>query len=59
MIKTLIELGVQFTLTAHDGTTGWKDLLDKTGVTWTDWVYSKKEINKAKAREKDLNSRQS
>jgi hypothetical protein len=29
VIKALVELGVQFTLTAHDGTTNWKNLLEK------------------------------
>lgn len=50
VIKTLIELGVQFTLTAHDGTTGWKDLLQTTGVHWQPWIYSEEELQKAELR---------
>lgn len=50
VIKTLIELGVQFTLTAHDGTTGWKDLLQNTGLHWQPWIYTDEELIKAEAR---------
>lgn len=54
VIKALIELGVQFTLTAHDGTTGWKDLLQNTGVHWQPWIYSEEEIQKANQRKQEL-----
>ena len=54
IIKTLVDLGVLFTLTAHDGTTNWKALLDKTGVDWQEWAYSKEDIEKAKTRSQEL-----
>lgn len=54
ILKTLVELGVSFTLTAHDGTTGWKDLLDNTGVDWQDWVYSQAELEKAQSKGQEL-----
>lgn len=54
VIKTLVELGVLFTITAHDGTTSWKDLLENTGVHWSDWVYTEEEIKKAVDRGKEV-----
>lgn len=54
VIKALVDLGVLFTLTAHDGTTNWKDILEKTGVDWTEWVYSKVEIEKAQIKQQEL-----
>lgn len=38
----------------HDGTTGWKDRLEKEGIDWQEWKYSSDDIKKAKDREKDL-----
>lgn len=54
VIKTLIELGVQFTLTAHDGTTGWKSLLENTGVSWQPWEYTEEEKQKAEFKKINL-----
>ncbi len=54
VIKSLTELGVLFTVTANDGTTNWKSLLEKTGVDWTEWVYSKEEIEKAQRKQQEL-----
>jgi hypothetical protein len=54
VIKTLVELGVLFTLTAHDGTTNWKELLENTGVTWSEWVYSQEELDRTAIKEKEL-----
>lgn len=54
VIKTLTELGVQFTMTAHDGTTNWKSLLEKTGVDWQDWVYTKEELERAAGKQQRL-----
>lgn len=54
VIKALIELGVQFTITAHDGTTGWKDLLLNTGVHWQPWIYAEEEIQKAELKKTTL-----
>lgn len=47
VIKALLDLGVHFTLTAHDGTTQWKSRMVKEGLVWIDWVYSEEEKEKA------------
>jgi hypothetical protein len=52
VIKKLLEKGVLFTLTAHDGTTKWKDKIEKQGLSWKPWVYSKEE--KERAEEKNI-----
>lgn len=54
IIKTLLDLGIYFTLTAHDGTTHWKEQMEKEGLVWTDWVYSEEETKKAELRERTL-----
>lgn len=54
VIKVLVDLGVLFTLTAHDGTTNWKEILEKTGVDWTNWVYSQAEIERAQKNQQEL-----
>lgn len=54
VIKVLLEKGVLFTLTAHQQTTHWKDLLATQGLSWTSWQYSKKELQKAADREVEL-----
>lgn len=54
VIKVLVELGVQFTITANDATTNWKELLEKTGVDWVDWVYSKEEVEEAQRKQQEL-----
>ena len=54
VIKALVSHGVLFTLTAHDGTTGWKDQLSKEGLVWTPWIYTEEEKQKAIAREREL-----
>ena len=54
VIKTLVELGVLFTITAHDGTTNWKELLETTGVSWSEWVYSKEELEKVADKNTEL-----
>jgi len=40
VIKALIEFGVQYTITAHDGTTHRKDLFQNVGMHWQPWIYS-------------------
>lgn len=54
VIKSLVERGILFTITAHDGTTNWKELLESTGVSWNEWVYSKEELEKANTRNIEL-----
>ena len=54
VIKSCMKRGLYFTLTAHDGTTGWKSKFAEAGLSWEPWVYSAEEIKKAKAREEEL-----
>lgn len=54
VIKACLHKGLLFTLTAHDGTTGWKDQLEQEGLSWTPWVYSREEVQKAEQRGRDL-----
>lgn len=54
VIKTLLEKGVLFAIAANDGTTGWKEKMEKEGLVWTPWVYSKEEQEKALARGREL-----
>lgn len=54
IIKTLLDLGIHFTLTAHDGTTHWKEQMEKEGLVWTDWVYNEKEIKKVELKGRTL-----
>ena len=54
VIRALLNLGVHFTLTAHDGTTKWKEQMEQEGLSWQPWVYSKEEIEKAEEKEKEL-----
>jgi hypothetical protein len=41
-------------VTAHDGTTSWKSLLEKTPVSWSEWKYSAEEIKEAQDKEVEL-----
>ena len=43
-----------FTLTAHDGTTGWKKQIEREGMDWQPWVHSEDAIKRALEREEDL-----
>jgi hypothetical protein len=54
VIKTLVSRGVLFTLTAHDGTTSWKDEVTKQGLSWQKWEYSEKQQDWAKSKKKEL-----
>jgi len=49
VIKALVDLGVLFTLTAHDGTTNWKDILEKTGVDGRTGFIHKLRLKKLRA----------
>jgi hypothetical protein len=53
-IKVCLKQGALFTLTAHDGTTGWKSRLESEGVDWQPWVYTPAEIEKAKRMQREL-----
>ena len=50
VIKMCLKKGLMFTLTAHDGTTGWKDRLQEEGIDWSPWVYGEDEIARASRR---------
>jgi len=47
VIKKCLELGIQFTITAHKSTTQWDRTFSKVGLTWQDWEYSKEDLEKA------------
>lgn len=46
IIKTLLGLGVKFTITAHNGTTGWQNHIPEI-TNWKPWEYSKEQIQMA------------
>jgi hypothetical protein len=46
--------GLQFTLTAHDGTTNWKSQMEREGIEWQPWVYSEKEQKEAQVKKMEL-----
>ena len=54
IIKKLLDKGVRFTITAHDGVTRWKTLMKNQGIHWLPWVYSEKDKLKAKKKGKEL-----
>lgn len=54
VIKTLVEKGVLFTLTAHDGATHWKDRVETDGLNWQPWIYTSEQIEKAQGKSKEL-----
>lgn len=41
-------------MTAHDGTTSWKDEVEKQGLSWSPWVYSQKQLEWAEEKGKEL-----
>jgi hypothetical protein len=54
VIKSLMKMGVLFTVTANDATTGWKTQMKEEGLSWTEWVYSQEEMKKALKQEREL-----
>jgi hypothetical protein len=54
VIKTLVKRGVNFTLTAHGGTTGWKDDVAKEGLSWMPWIYTEEQKQWALDKDKEL-----
>ena len=54
VIRSLLKMGVLFTLTANDATTQWKTQMKEEGLSWTEWIYSEEEREKAKVQERDL-----
>ncbi len=54
VIKMCLKKGLLFTLTAHDGTTHWKERLEEEGIDWTPWTYSEEDTEKAKKKDLEL-----
>lgn len=54
VIKVCMKKGLHFTITAHDGTTGWKDRLEHEGIDWKPWIYTQEDLSRAKEREEEL-----
>ena len=54
-IKMCLSLGIEFSITAHQGTTGWQDHIDKI-TRWEKWEYSPDQIKKAKDTGTQLDS---
>lgn len=48
VIKKCMELGIQFTLTAHKSTTQWDRTFAGQAVDWRDWEYTKDDLERAK-----------
>jgi hypothetical protein len=53
IIKALISLGVQFTITANNGTTGWENHIDEI-TNWVPWVWTSSEKDRAYNYEMEL-----
>lgn len=54
IIKKLLDLGLLFTITAHDGWTKWKSEIETLGLDWQPWIYSPEALKKAAARRREL-----
>ena len=52
IIKTCLSLGVGFTITANQATTGWENHISE--ISWQPWEYSEDEKTKAQAAKQDL-----
>lgn len=53
IIKALVGLGVKFTITANQATTGWENHISEIN-NWQPWAYTKEEKEKAANRGKSL-----
>ncbi len=54
VIKKCLSLGIQFTITAHKGTTRWDSHMDKAGLDWQPWEYSKEDVERATKKGQEL-----
>jgi hypothetical protein len=54
VIRSCLKMGVHFTLTANDATTGWKKQLESEGMDWQSWVHSEATVARALVREEQL-----
>ncbi len=53
VIRTALQFGAKFTITANDATSLWKDKIPSI-TNWTPWIYSEEETKKAAARKRQL-----
>ena len=53
MITTCLGLGAKFTLTAHQGTTGWENHISEI-TSWSPWKWSAEQVAEAKERDMTL-----
>jgi Transposase DDE domain group 1 len=53
IIKTCLTLGVGFTLTANQATTGWESYISEV-TSWTPWRYRDLEVSEARERGEEL-----
>lgn len=54
VIRACLKMGVFFTLTANQATTGWKTQLEEQGLDWQPWQHSEADIKRAKDRDEEL-----
>ena len=54
VIRSLMKMGVLFTLTANDATTHWKTQMKENGLSWSEWVYSEEEKQEAVEKDREL-----
>lgn len=52
-IRTLIRLGVTYTITANDATTSWRDHIHEV-TEWAPWAYSEDDMKKAAKKNRSL-----
>jgi hypothetical protein len=52
-LRTLIRLGVTYTVTANQAYTGWENHIDEI-PEWSTWVYSQEQIEKAEKKKRKL-----
>lgn len=53
VIRTCLRLHIYFTLTANDGTTGWRSHIE-TIDNWQSWEYSEEQLEKAQTKKMTL-----
>ena len=54
VIKKCLELGINFTMTAHKATTQWDRKIEKIGLDWQSWIYTEDELKKQKKSKIDF-----
>jgi Transposase DDE domain group 1 len=54
VFRSLLKMGVLFTVTANDATTHWKTQMKEEGLSWAEWIYSEEEKQKALKQEREL-----